>query len=142
MERLTNRNYGEISHTGRIIPYSTHCIGCIDENCDCGIVEDMVKKLADYEDLEEQGRLIKLPCNRGDKIYFIKSAFSMAHFPIEARITSICGVDCDNDVMYSSITEYNKIDRRFKSSDIGKTVFLTKSEAEEKLKELRGGENG
>lgn len=43
--------------------------------------------------------------------------------------------------MYSSITEYNKIDRRFKSSDIGKTVFLTKSEAEAKLKELRGGEN-
>lgn len=99
-------------------------------------------KLKEYEDLEEQGRLIKLPCNRGDKIYFIKSAFSMAHFPIEARITSICGVDCDNDAMYSSITEYNKIDRRFKSSDIGKTVFLTKSEAEAKLKELRGGENG
>lgn len=98
-------------------------------------------KLKDYEDLEEQGRLIKLPCNRGDKIYFIKSAFSMAHFPIEAKVTSICGVDCDNDVMYSSITEYNKIDRRFRSSDIGKTVFLTKSETEAKLKELRGGEN-
>jgi hypothetical protein len=137
MERLTNRNYGEISHTGRIIPYSTHCIGCITEDCDCGIVEDMVKKLADYEDLEEQGRLVILPCDRGDKIYFIKSAFSMAHFPIEAKVTSICGIDCDSDVMYSSITEYNKIDRRFKSSDIGKTVFLTKSEAEAKLKELR-----
>lgn len=141
MERLTNRNYGEISHTGRIIPYSTHCIGCITEDCDCGIVEDMVKKLADYEDLEEQGRLVILPCDRGDKIYFIKSAFSMAHFPIEAKVTSICGIDCDSDVMYSSITEYNKIDRRFKSSDIGKTVFLTKSEAEAKLKELRGKEN-
>lgn len=99
---------------------------------------DVLTKLADYEDLEEQGRLLKLPCNRGDKIYFIKSAFSIAHFPIEAKITSICGVDCDNDVMYSSITEYNKIDRRFKSSDIGKTVFLTKEEAEAKLKELKG----
>lgn len=137
MERLTNRKYGENSCAGVKIPYSTYCIGCITSGCNCGIVEDMVKKLADYENLEEQGKLIKLPCNRGDKIYFIKSAFSMAHFPIEARITSICGVDCDNDVMYSSITEYNKIDRRFKSSDIGKTVFLTKSEAEAKLKELR-----
>lgn len=101
----------------------------------------ILTKLGEYEDLEEQGRLVKLPCNRGDKIYFIKSAFSMAHFPIEAKVTSICGVDCDNDVMYSSITEYNKIDRRFRSSDFGKTVFLTKSEAEAKLKELRGGEN-
>lgn len=104
--------------------------------------QQLIDKLAYYEDLEEQGRLVKLLCNRGDKIYFIKSAFSMAHFPIEAKVTSICGVDCDNDVMYSSITEYNKIDRRFKSSDIGKTVFLTQSEAEAKLKEFRGGENG
>lgn len=137
MERLTKREFGEISFT----EYTSYCDACLDSNCHCGFVESMVEKLADYEDLEEQGRLIKLPCNRGDKIYFIKSAFSMAHFPIEARITRICGVDCDNDVMYSSITEYNKIDRRFKSSDIGKTVFLTKSEAEAKLKELRGGEN-
>lgn len=141
MERLTSREYGEISCKGRIIPYSPYCSGCVPGDCDCGIVEDMVKKLADYEDLEEQGRLVILPCDRGDKIYFIKSAFSMAHFPIEAKVTSICGIDCDSDVMYSSITEYNKIDRRFKSSDIGKTVFLTKSEAEAKLKELRGGEN-
>ena len=96
----------------------------------------LIEKLGKYEDLEEQGRLIKLPCNRGDKIYFVKSAFSMAHFPIEATVTSICGVDCDNDVMYSSITEYNKIDRRFRSSDIGKTVFLSKSEAEARLREL------
>ena len=107
----------------------------------CEEIDAVYRRLKDYEDLEEQGRLVKLPCNRGDKIYFIKSAFSMAHFPIEATVTSICGVDCDNDVMYSSITEYNKIDRRFRSSDIGKTVFLTKSEAEAKLEELRGGEN-
>lgn len=103
---------------------------------------EWLEKSKEYQQLEEQDRLIKLPYNRGDKIYFVKSAFSMAHFPIEAVVTSICGVDCDNDVMYSSITEYNKIDRRFRSSDIGKTVFLTKSEAEAKLKELRGRENG
>lgn len=103
---------------------------------------EWLEKSKEYQQLEEQDRLIKLPCNRGDKIYFVKSAFSMAHFPIEAMVTSICGVDCDNDVMYSSITEYNKIDRRFRSSDIGKTVFLTKSEAEARLRELRGNQNG
>ena len=98
-------------------------------------------KLKDYEDLEEQGRLLKLLCNRGDEVYFIKSAFSLAHFPIKAKITRICRVDCDNDVMYVSNTEYNGIDRHFKQSDIGKTVFLTKSEAKKKLEELRGEEN-
>lgn len=98
-------------------------------------------KLKDYEELEEQGRLLKLLCNRGDEVYFIKSAFSLAHFPIKAKITRICGVDCDNNVMYVSNTEYNGIDRHFKQSDIGKTVFLTKSEAKKKLEELRGEEN-
>lgn len=118
MERLTNRNYGEISHTGRIIPYSTHCIGCIAKDCDCGIVEDMVKKLADYEDLEEQGRLIKLPCKVGDDVYYILG------IPNETP--------CVIDKCTFELSDINKI---------GKTLFLTKSEAEAKLKGLRGREN-
>lgn len=98
--------------------------------------ENYRERIKEYQQLEEKGRLLKLLCNRGDEVYFIKSAFSLAHFPIKAKITRICGVDCDNDVMYVSNTEYNGIDRRFKQSDIGKTVFLTKSAAEAKLKEL------
>lgn len=104
--------------------------------------ENYREQIKEYQQLEEQGRLLKLLCNRGDEVYFIKSAFSLAHFPIKAKITRICGVDCDNDVMYVSNTEYNGIDRHFKQSDIGKTVFLTKAEVEEKLKELRGNQNG
>lgn len=129
MERLTERNPSWIDDE----LWERAC------EPDCEEIDAVYRKLKEYEDLEEQGRLVKLPCNRGDKIYFIKSAFSMAHFPIEATVTSICGVDCDNDVMYSLITEYNKIDRRFRSSDIGKTVFLTKSEAEAKLEEKKRG---
>ena len=142
MERLTFR-----TELGVSIDKNKDCPTCsICWNCDipprkCLYIKDALEKLADYEDLEEQGRLLKLLCNRGDEVYFIKSAFSLAHFPIKAKITRICGVDCDNDVMYVSNTEYNGIDHHFKQSDIGKTVFLTKSEAEAKLKELRGGEN-
>lgn len=139
MERLTFR-----TELGVSIDKEEDCPTCsICCNCDipprkCKYISDALEKLADYEGLEEQGRLLKLLCNRGDEVYFIKSAFSLAHFPIKAKITRICGVDCDNDVMYVSNTEYNGIDRHFKQSDIGKTVFLTKSEAEKKLKELRG----
>ena len=118
MERLTNRNYGEISRTGRIIPYSTHCIGCITEDCDCGIVEDMVKKLVNYEDLEEQGRLVKLPCKVGDTVYHV----------VQGRIVEVSNVDLF--FLLLSVAE-----NRFNNS-----VFLTKSEAEAKLKELRGVE--
>lgn len=128
MERLTNREYGEIFRTGRIIPYSTHCIGCITSDCDCGIVEDMVKKLVDYEDLEEQGRFIKLPCKVGDAVYVIVGK--------NISVQKIQRATIDSEMKI----EFRTKRREFALFDIGKTVFLTKSEAEAKLKELRGVE--
>lgn len=35
---------------------------------DCEEIDAVYRKLKEYEDLEEQGRLIKLPC---DKVYYI-----------------------------------------------------------------------
>ena len=94
-------------------------------------------KLAKYEDLVEQNRLVELPCKLGDTVYFIKSAFSLTAFPIDAKVVSIRGINSFNEIMYSSITNYNKIDRNFTSEDIGKTVFLSKFEAEQALEELK-----
>lgn len=34
----------------------------------CG---EILTKLADYEDLQEQGRLLVLPCKTGDRLYWI-----------------------------------------------------------------------
>lgn len=121
MERLTNRNYGEISHTGRIIPYSTHCIGCIAEDCDCGIVEDMVKKLADYEDLEEQDRIVKLPCK---DVYYIVDINNPKYAMVMKRT-----------IRELAIYEIEDIDKE------NCKYFSTEEKAEAKLKELRGGEN-
>lgn len=129
MERLTNRKYGENSCAGVTIPYSTYCIGCITSGCNCGIVEDMVKKLADYENLEEQGRLIKLPCKVGDTVYVIVGK------KISAQKIQRATIDSEMKI------EFCTKRRGFALFDVGKTVFLTKSEAEAKLKELRGGED-
>ena len=38
-------------------------------------VAECLRKLKDYEDLEEQGRLIKLPCKVGDKIFLDFAGF-------------------------------------------------------------------
>lgn len=118
MERLTNRNYGEISHTGRIIPYSTHCVGCIDENCDCGIVEDMVKKLVNYEDLEEKDRLVKLPCKY---VYYIADINNPSYAKVAKRFIKVL-----------AIYEIESIDKE------NCKYFSTKEKAEARLKELRG----
>lgn len=139
MERLTNRNYGEISRTGRIIPYSKHCIGCITKDCDCGIVEDMVKKLADYEGLEEQGRLIKLPCKVGDTVYAI--GFNN-NKPIIYESVVLSVLITEKEIAFNVKVDEFEINSQLKQSMFDKTVFLTEPEAEAKLKELRGGENG
>lgn len=74
-----------------------------------------LKKFKAYEDLEEQGRLIILPCKVGDTVYHA----------VQGRIIEVSNVDLF--FLLLSVAE-----NRFNNS-----VFLTKSEAEAKLKELR-----
>ena len=73
----------------------------------------MVQKLGEYEDLEEQGILLRLPCHIGDSIYSV----------IEDGLTII--------ELKFSLDFYVK-----RKNDFGKTVFLTQAEAEQKLKEM------
>lgn len=144
MERLTYR-----TELGVSIDKNEDCPTCnICWNCDipprkCEYIDDVLEKLANYEDLEEQGRLISLPCKVGDTVYYFEGGYYKNIK--DWKIVSI------------KVTEFNiKVNRsgkllplamiangtRYPMSSIGKTVFLTKSEAEAKLKELRGGENG
>ncbi|MBC5685578.1 hypothetical protein H8R94_02930 [Roseburia sp. NSJ-9] len=89
------------------------------------------EKLADYEDLEEQGRLLKLPCKVGNTVYVI-SMGKIISLVVEEISTfyvkneKIINVKCQNADIFR-----NYIEREF-----GRVVFLTKEEAEVKLKEL------
>ena len=72
MERLTKREYGEITYSkNRDIMCGSFCNGCSVGTGDCDTVKAMVEKLAELEDLEEQGRLLRLPCKVGSNIYRI-----------------------------------------------------------------------
>lgn len=99
--------------------------------------ENYREQLKEYQQLEEQGRLIKLSCKVGDTIRYVDEDDD--EYPIELEIDTISREDnkytryCVNDDVYGKF--------EFIDSDFGKTVFLTESEAEAKLKELRGGEN-
>lgn len=103
-----------------------------------GISETRLRELAEAD---REGRCLVLKCKPNDTVWFIKSAFSMAHFPIEGNYVSIRGVACDGDIYCSAITAYNKINRSFYMSDIGKTVFLTRADAEAALRREQDGNN-
>lgn len=91
-----------------------HTVTCFDEDFKnvFTIYEGVaIDKLGQYEDLEEQDRLLVLPCKIGTKVY---------------RIVP------DRSVVWPDQTEYKVIWDSFKLNDIyefGKTVFLDEEEA-------------
>lgn len=88
-------------------------------NCEEGYCA--MEKLADYEDLEEQGRLIKLHC---EDVYFVVNANNPKYALVMRKY-----------VRELTIREIEKIDKK------DCKYFSTEEKAEAKLKELRGGEN-
>lgn len=92
--------------------------------------QQLIDKLAYYEDLEEQGRLVKLPCKVGDVVYITGSTL------IEAMCMRIQLDGYKNGIWVNAKEYSDNIWIPFKAFD--KSVFLTKSEAEAKMKELRG----
>ncbi|WP_297642771.1 hypothetical protein [uncultured Bacteroides sp.] len=102
---------------------------CINEdNCPC--LQEILEKLAEYEDLEEQGKLLKLPCAFGDTVYVLSPGKEYSYYSFPE--------DDDEKVYHLPVlTEIRKYEfEDFMISLIGKTVFLTKEAAEAALKEM------
>lgn len=97
-------------------------------------------KLAELEDLEKRGLLVRLPCKAGDYLYKV---VEYAKEPIvEMQVTEVTFENIFGDKTISIETRYYDCNHRIKyedsylSSDIGWRVFLTREEAEAKLKEI------
>ena len=121
MDRLTNiGSNGEIWITDN------------DETRKNGRKESAYKKLAQYEDLEEQGLLLRLPCKVGDSVYK-PNTITLSEI-VEIKIESI--FITESKINISGRTTKMKYSFCCSPSDFGKTVFLTQAEAEQKLKEM------
>ena len=126
MERLTKR-------IGNSIVYSelnsNNSDGCYE------IMNNCLHKLADYEDVEEQGLLLRLPCKVGDTVWYIDKDDD--DYPLEFIITKI-DVEENDYLRYYAREKDNCGKIGFIKDDIGKTLFLTKEEAEQALAEMEG----
>lgn len=112
MERLTNSE-------GKCL----ECAFCIEiTNCkpECSAIDDCINKLKIYEDFEEQGLLLRLPCADGAKVFLARKCLA----PGCEKCRGYLNVD-------NCITKYKgrifeqKFDFRYHLVPFGKTVFFT-----------------
>lgn len=146
MERLTERYKDPIANTVLIKECGDKLCKniCDDIEYDCSKcgLEKALEKLADYEDLEEQGLLVRLPCKVGDTVWELCLCDDGNYriFPMIVKTISEYGTlkQVKKDITIWNIYAESDYTYMYKSfADFGKTVFSTKEEAEKKLEELK-----
>ena len=130
MERLTYRDKKGKAH----IFCKQMCADA--ENCTDPYSVDLCQrlsafsKLAEYEDLEEQGQLLRLPFPLETKYIYCVEKYGMKIYKLDAGKIAISKMPISNDILY----EIDGFELTFQ--DFGEIAFLTQKEAEAKLKEM------
>ena len=96
----------------------------------CYSTRKIIERRAEYEDLEEQGLLLRLPVKVGDTVYTIRYGEENDFVVVETKIIEIR--QNVNGIFFEPLISR----KAYKINDFGKEVFLTRAEAEQKLKEM------
>lgn len=139
MERLTENVLGNIQLKACGNDFCKETCAEHDEEKSCNNcpIQKAFEKLAEYEDLEEQGLLLKLPCSVGDAVYYADNEYYFTILPVKVDEISIME---SNAILYKCLLFDGNGDVEtqfdFDKDDFRKTVFLTRQEAEDKLAEM------
>ena len=144
MNRLTKRNEDGSVSSAIDCPNGCKYFTCSMEEgkfCCHECEADYMCKLADYEDLEEQGLLLRLPCKVGDVIYKIPSKVNydlniVNKHPENNRVYEqpVYSIQMWNNYTYV-LNTCDGLDC-VRSDSFKETWFLTREEAEKALEEM------
>lgn len=96
-----------------------------------------IEKLATYEDLEEQGLLVRLPCKVGDTVYRVNAGAKQPIIPMTVSEIHFLCYKNERAVRFDAIGKEDMGESCYRLEDIGRIVFLTREEAEKKLEEMK-----
>ena len=103
--------------------------------------QEPINKLGEYEDLEEQGLLLKLICKIGNVIwdndYGKPCAYTITGLSFGEADSYIDEPVAIDDIVYYYSNSNGSITGSFASNEIGKSVFLSLEDAEQALKESK-----
>lgn len=86
------------------------------------------EKLADYEDAEEQGLLLKLPCKVGDKAWYVRNSV-IDEVEVDSFVL--------NTNLFVKVSLYVGYERYRKTLTPYKTLFFSLEEAEQALENMK-----
>lgn len=87
------------------------------------------EKLADYEDLAEQGLLLRLPCKVGTDVFTIERSEVGTFYVRQSKVVMF-------EVFNTGLEVRLKFTNKIETYAINR-IFLTQAEAEEKLRKLK-----
>lgn len=130
MERLTLDEILKLVNKAAVQMELDNCKECSENYKQ---IAEYLEELKSYKDLEEQGLLVRLPCKTGDMVYVPTRNF-ISELKIKAVYLHSQYIKYFGWELHSGI--YPNLSG-FSENKLGKTVFLTREEAEKKLEELR-----
>lgn len=142
MERLTKLKNGRITYNEKRDPVfecGEFCDNCPTGTAYCRTMKKMIRKLAAYEDLEEQGLLVRLPCKVGDTVYRVNAGAKQPIIPMTVSEIHFLCYKNERAVRFDTIGKEDMGESCYRLEDIGRIVFLTHEEAEKKLEEMKNG---
>ena len=125
-------------------PYALECFKCFNKKCNtnCDIYNAVWERLAKLEDKIAQGKMIELPCKVGDTVYWVWEEYTNGKQKLsieEWEVEKICIEKNEWAVkgLGEGLVEGVRPFFWCHSSKFGIWWFLTREEAEKKLKELQ-----
>ena len=91
-------------------------------------------ELKKYQEADKDGRLVVLPCKVGDRLYEVTGRKTISVYKVRAIRVELFGLFIEWDIVegfvWQSLAGIN-------AGEIGKTVFLTREEAEKALEAMK-----
>lgn len=93
-----------------------------------------IQRLAEYEDAEEQGLLVRLPCKVGETVFFPMETDGECEPFVDVGMVFAIGID-ERHTTWISVRYKSGLKYYHTADDFGKTVFLTREAAEKALED-------
>ena len=100
----------------------------------------LLEELKSYKDLEEQGLLVRLPDDLNKILYQVNYRWTCTEYGEENNKCEIYDCKCECDIRkeyYIVEVDLQYIPIKSYYNCLGKTIFLTREEAEKKLEEMK-----